>query len=271
VFKNRYWFVAGFIFMGLLAVLVFAGCGLLISPPSCEDIVYYSDNEPVEAVLCLPAEPQENLPAVVFLHGIGAFEPWDPDVEDSMGYTINRELAEHGYATLSILYFSRTPPPPGPLPNTFQGVSYLALVEARPTWISSIEDGLSYMQSRPEVDPDRIGLIGYSLGGSLALGLDQNRNDYASLISISGFVWNDQELENLTAGDAPTLILQAEADDMVDMGEANRIKNALEAHGIEYELIVIDEADHRWMGQEGDQGFDAILEFLESYLNPSGP
>ena len=274
MFKNRFWSVASFIFMGLLAILLLAGCGPS-DQPSCEDIVFDSGGEPVDTVLCLPSGPQVDLPAVVFLHGVGAFEPPPPeilpDIEDAMGYTIHRELAEHGFATLSILYFSRTPSPVGAVPNTFMGAYDLAIVEARPTWISTIEDGLSYMQSRPDIDPDRIGLVGYSLGGSVALALDQDRNDHAALILISGFVWMDEDLENLTAGDTPTLILQGEADDMVPMSDALLIKDALEAHGIEHELIVIPGADHRWIGEEGNMGFDAVVEFLESYLRPSGP
>jgi predicted esterase len=114
-------------------------------------------------------------------------------------------------------------------------------------------------------------LAGYSLGGSLALGLDQNQNGHSTLISISGFVWDDKELENLTTGDTPTLILQGEEDEWVPMSDANQIKDALEAGGIEHELVVIEGADHRWLGQEGDKGFDAIVQFLESYLTPSGP
>jgi carboxymethylenebutenolidase len=189
-----------------------------------------------------------------------------------MPFTIHRKLAENGFVALSILYFSRTPSPPEAFPaNTFMDVPFQALVEARPIWIETIEDGLSYMHSRPEVDPDRIGLVGYSLGASLALGIDQNQNNHAALISISGFVWNDEELENLVAGDSPTLILQAGDDEWVPMNDALDIKDALETNGIEHELVVIEGADHRWIDQPGKDGFDAILEFLESHLGSSGP
>jgi len=280
MFKIRIWAVAGLIFMGLLAILVLAGCGpseeeiQTLDQPSCEDIVFDSGDEPVAAVLCLPAGPQVDLPAVVFLHGTGAFEPPPPeiipDIEAAMPYTIHRELAEHGFVALSILYFSRTPPPPEAFPaNTFIGVPGEAFIDAKPIWIETIEDGFSYIQSRPEVDPDRIGLVGYSLGASLALDLDQDRNNHAALISISGSTYLRNE--NLAAGDSPTLILQAEADEWVEMSDALLIKDYLETNGIEHELVVIPGADHRWIDQPGEEGFDAIEEFLESNLNPSGP
>ena len=140
MFKNRFWFAAGFIFMGVLAILVLAGCGPTeeeiptLDQPSCEDIVFYSDDEPVDAVLCLPAGPQVDLPAVVFLHGGAAFEPLPPEFvpagEDPMHYTIHQDLAERGFVALSILYYSRTPPPPGgEIPNTFIGVDDMAQIK----------------------------------------------------------------------------------------------------------------------------------------------
>jgi len=280
VFKNRNQAVVCIIILGLLTTLVLAGCGpteediKILDQPSCEDIVFESSDEPVGAVLCLPAGPQVDLPAVVYLYGAGAFEPPPPeilpDVEAAMPYTIHSELAEHGFAALSILYFSRTPSPPEAFPpNTFIGVSAEAFIEAKPTWIETIEDGFSYMQSRPEVDPDRIGLIGYSLGGSLALDLDQDQNNHAALISISGYTYMNNE--NLAGGDSPTLILQAEEDEWIPMSDALLIKDTLETHGIEHELVVIQGADHRWIDQPGADGFDAIVEFLESHLRPSEP
>jgi hypothetical protein len=55
------------------------------------------------------------------------------------------------------------------------------------------------------------------------------------------------------------------------MSDALAIKDALETHGIENELVVIEGADHRWIDQPGKEGFDAIVEFLETHLNPGGP
>jgi len=154
--KNRFWIVASFISIGLLAILAIAGCGpsqeeiQILDQPSCEDIVFDSGDEPVDAVLCLPAGPQVDLPAVVFLHGRGAFEPPPPeiipDIEAAMPYTIHRELAEHGFVALSILYFSRTPPPPEASPsNTFMGVGGDADIWAKPFWIEPVIDSFSYI------------------------------------------------------------------------------------------------------------------------------
>ena len=66
-------------------------------------------------------------------------------------------------------------------------------------------------------------------------------------------------------------ILQAEADDVVLLSDAFLIKDSLEERGIEHELVVIQGATHDWYGKAGEEGFDAIVEFLKSYLSPSGP
>lgn len=280
MFNNGFWARVGLGFFELVAILVLAGCGLLgqeiqiLDQPSCEDIVFTSEDEPVNAILCLPAGPQKDLPAVVYLHGGVAYEPlpeeYLPEGEEAMHYTFHEKLAERGLVVLSILYYSRTPPPEGAeIPNTFIGVDDMERIRAWPIWISTIEDGLSYMQTRSEVDPERISLVGYSQGGSLALALDQDINNFAALVLISGYY--STQWDNFTAGDTPTLILQAEQDDVVAMSEALMIKDSLEERGVEHEFVVIQGAPHNWYGQASQEGFDAVVDFLESYIGPSGP
>ena len=68
-------------------------------------------------------------------------------------------LAAHGYAVLSLAYFNYT----SPVDNTSLPDSpYMIPVEY-------FGKAIEWLQSQPGVDPKRIGLIGFSLGGTVAL------------------------------------------------------------------------------------------------------
>ena len=103
----------------------------------------------------------------------------------------------------------------------------------------------------------------------MAISFDQSKNNYAALILISGYY--DTGWANFEAGDTPTLILHAELDEWISLSDATMIKDSLEERGIEHELVVVEGADHRWIGEEGREAFNEIVEFLESYLSPSDP
>ncbi|MFO7530176.1 MAG: acyl-CoA thioester hydrolase/BAAT C-terminal domain-containing protein [Marinobacter sp.] len=88
-------------------------------------------------------------PAVIVLGGSGGGLPrQSPKV-----------LAAHGYAVLSLAYFNYT----SPLDNS----SLPGILDMIP--LEYFGKAIQWLQSQPDVDPGRIGLIGYSVGGTAAL------------------------------------------------------------------------------------------------------
>jgi dienelactone hydrolase len=74
-------------------------------------------------------------------------------------HQLPKVLAAHGYAVLSLAYFNYT----SPVDNTSLPVSpFLIPVEY-------FGKAIAWLQSQPGVDPERIGMIGTSLGGTVAL------------------------------------------------------------------------------------------------------
>lgn len=74
-------------------------------------------------------------------------------------HQLPRVLAAHGYAVLSLAYFNYTSPVDNTsLPNSL----YMIPVEY-------FGKAIEWLQSQPGVDPERIGLIGTSVGGTVAL------------------------------------------------------------------------------------------------------
>jgi dienelactone hydrolase len=105
------------------------------------------DREGLVGELFLPATPPQGLlPAVLLLHGS----------EGGEGRLHNqgaRGLVEEGYAVLTLPYFGAERLP--------QGLREIPL--------EYFEEGLRWLQAQPEVDAERIGVVGRSKGGELAL------------------------------------------------------------------------------------------------------
>jgi dienelactone hydrolase len=94
-------------------------------------------------------------------------------------------LAAHGYAVLSLAYFNYTSPVDNTsLPHSF----YMIPVEY-------FGKAIAWLQSQPGVDPKRIGMIGTSVGGTVALQVATTYPQVKTVIAIgSPTIIEDREL-----------------------------------------------------------------------------
>jgi dienelactone hydrolase len=116
------------------------------------------DGDRVPAYLLLPHEPSGRKPAVLCLHQTtrpGKAEPAGLAGKPDLHYAA--ELAERGFVTLA---------PDYPNFGDYQVDPYaLGYVSATMKGISNHMRAVDLLVSLPEVDPERIGAIGHSLGG----------------------------------------------------------------------------------------------------------
>lgn len=130
----------------------------------------YPTNNRVFGRWLVPVQKDVRVPAVVLLHSLGIRRP-----ELEMG--LAKELVRHGISVLLLTlpyHMERTPPNSGSGDLLLRGdVSLL-----RSAVIQTVLDAkraIDWLQRRPEIDPERIGLIGISLGailGSAVLGVE---------------------------------------------------------------------------------------------------
>jgi dienelactone hydrolase len=119
----------------------------------------YSPGRRVSAYLFLPARPSTRRPAILCLHQtikIGKEEPAGLGTNRDLRYAL--ELAQRGYVTLAPDY-----PSFGEYKYDFNPADGYASGTMK-----AIYDNIravDLLQSLPEVDPERIGAIGHSLGG----------------------------------------------------------------------------------------------------------
>jgi dienelactone hydrolase len=134
----------------------------------------------VPAYLLIPHDRQGKLPAVLCLHqtiAIGKAEPAGLGQQENKRYGVH--LAERGYVTLCPDY-----PSFGEYAYDFKKSAYQS-GSMKAIWNNM--RAVDLLQSLPEVDPKRIGVIGHSLGGHNAMFTAAFDERISVIVSNCGF------------------------------------------------------------------------------------
>ena len=153
---------------------------------------------------------------------------------------------------------------------------------------SDARAALGYMESRPDVDPDRIAYFGESLGAGVAVGLAAEqppaalvlRSPFTSLsdvgsahypfLPVSLMLWDRYPVEE-TIGDVGVslLVIAGSADTIVPTEQSQAVFDA--ASGPKT-LVIIEGADHNdYSLTAGDQLIDETVRFLLDAFGSSNP
>jgi dipeptidyl-peptidase 4 len=228
--------------------------------------------------LFLPRDiaPGERRPAIIFVHG-------GPPRQMLLGYhysdfyhlafAVNQWLASQGYVVLSVNYrlgigygrSFRTAPNTGARGNA----EYLDVLAAG-----------QYLQSRPDVDPQRVGIWGLSYGGVLtAQALARNSDIFAAGVDMAGVhLWGSSldpddvsyqssPISAIDGWTSPVLIWHGDDDRNVQFSQTTGLVQLLRARDVHYELIVYPDDTHatmlyrRWL-----HTFGRVEDFLRRFL-----
>ena len=124
----------------------------------CARADYPSGGRTVPAELCRPSGAGSAAPAVLVLYGCGRF--------GSLDSSLAHALPRAGIATLYVDYFAETPPPAGG--HGFCGGGGDA-GNIWTTWHREVIDGAAALRRTSGIDPQHVGVVGWSMGGGVAL------------------------------------------------------------------------------------------------------
>jgi len=188
-----------------------------------------------------------SLPAVIALHGAGGGVA-GMDRSATL-------LAEQGFAVYVLHYFDRTGTQFADKPTIFKNF---------PIWMKTLWDAVSFVEKQPNVDRERLALLGFSLGAYLSLANSSIDGRIKAVVEFFGGL--PREMKFFMRRLCPTLILHGEADSTVPVAEAYNLQRLLEEKGIPYEIKIYRGAGH---GFENDVWRDAglrTLQFLQKEL-----
>lgn len=252
------------------------------------------DGLEIHGQLFLPrgSKPGDNRPAAIFMHG-GPMRQmllgWHMRGYYHNAYAMNQHLASKGYIVLSVNYRS----------GIGYGFDFRTASKQGPRGASEYQDIVAagrYLQKRPDVNPNKIGLWGGSYGGYLtALGLARDSELFAAGVDLHGVHdwslrgrrrdgggWNirGEDLMSLAYQSSPVadvdfwtspvLFIHGDDDRNVDFIQTNDIVQRLRKLGkahIEV-LIIPDEVHGFLLHQAWLEVYKAAADFFDRFLRP---
>lgn len=165
-------------------------------------------------------------------------------------------LAEQGFAVYVLHYFDRT--------GTTEIDGLQTIFRHFPVWMKTLWDAVSFVARQPQVDPERIGLLGFSLGAYLALSASVIDSRIKAVVEFFGGM--PKEMKFFARRLCPVLILHGDQDKTVPVEEAYHLQQMLEKKQIAYEIQIYPGAGHGFSGETWRDAGLRTLAFLEKHL-----
>ena len=155
--------------------------------------------------------------------------------------------------------------------NTEPGLAVLKLIpENSPTWRQACGDALTAMAADGRFDNTRLGILGFSLGGHLALSLAMDPPAGISLKCVVDFFGPAHSLEPHWTKMPPVLVFHGSADTLVPPSESEYLVAQLKGVGKKKDHDYFYEPSkgegHGFKGAELTKSRDATVEFFKKRL-----
>ena len=227
-----------------------------------EKISYPAGDINIPGCLCLPPDQTDCAPVIIF-HGSDGFKPNHEEVA--------RKLAKAGIAGLAL--------------NWFGGASersHWDMIQA-----NDILQAVSFLKQQPAVDSDRLGLIGFSRGGGLALIMGSLIHQTRAIVNYFGLTsWKRglEEFRQLSLSQTdhlnfvskiqcPVLSFHGDRDAVVSVEDTLNLDAICRRYGVHHQYILYPGVNHSfiWPGDKYDRkahrdSWDKTLKFFKQNL-----
>ena len=267
--------------------------GAMIEP---QQVVFSAaDGMQIHGQLFLPPNLRrgDRRPAIMFFHGGSRRQMllgWHYMGYYHNAYAMNQYLASRGYIVLSVNYRS----------GIGYGLEFREALNYGARGASEFNDVLGgglYLRSRPEVDPNRIGLWGGSYGGYLtALGLARASDLFAAGVDLHGVHdWNvvirnfrpsynaaeaadvarlafeSSPMASVKDWRSPVLLIHADDDRNVPFTESVDLVEQLRKHGVYFEQLIFPDDVHGFLlHRNWLAAYQAAADFFDRMLRDQG-
>lgn len=189
---------------------------------------------PVE--LFLPSLNDKQVPAMVIVHGTGGLQ----DNAFDMAKRLN------GMGIAALVFDSFSP----------RGVVNVAKEQNKVTSMNMVADAyatLNILATHPKIKADKIGIVGFSKGGSVAYYTihEKIRNVLANgenrfAMHVGFYPGCTNTFENISGTGAPLLMLLGGADNWTGAAPCQEVAERFKQHGVDVSTIVYEGTHHAW-------------------------
>jgi carboxymethylenebutenolidase len=203
-------------------------------------VSYRSGDESVQGVLYTPAG-KGPFPALVVVHEWWGLNDW---VKDQAS-----KLADQGYVSLAVdLYRGKVATTPDEAHEIMRGVP-----EDRAK--RDLHAAVEFLKSQPTVRKDRIGSIGWCMGGGYALDVALQEPDLAATVINYGQLATDPEA--LKKINASILGLFGGQDRGITPDDVHKFEQQLKQQGKKVDIKIYDDAGHAFENPNNKDGYRA--------------
>ena len=232
---------------------------------------FLSDGAPINEFHCVPRAVGK-VPVVMLLHGCAPNH-----FDDAEFKQMCIGLAARGYYAMFVEYYGAAG---APNCSDLAMTSSLSLAPEAPIpddrWMRDLISARYSLANNPKADPTRLGLIGFSFGGTLAvITAALNPNVVSAIVDYYGF--SNEHVEGAVSrlsNFPPTLILQGDADHRAHVVDSIHLHNVIANHQPASEIRVYPRVEHGFnfreaVGYDKEASADAwsrTLSFLDRHL-----
>ena len=226
-------------------------------------ISYPAGDINVPGILCLP-EGQAASAAVIIFHGSDGLKPNHAEIA--------RKLAQDGLAALALTWFGGA-----------SARSHWGAVRA-----DDILPAIDFLKQQSMVDADKLGLIGFSRGGGLALIMASLLSQTKAVVNYFGLTaWEggleefdhlplnkSEPLDFIQSLSCPVLSFHGKQDTVVSVDNTIELGAACKKYGVDHRAILYPGVDHSfiWPGDKYNpkahlDSWELTLEFFITHLS----
>jgi carboxymethylenebutenolidase len=223
------------LFLGLICLFAMTSIAADSHPVS-----YKTGDETVSAILYTP-QGKGPFPGIVVIHEWWGLNDW---VKEQAS-----KLADQGYVALAIdLYRGKVATTPDEAHEIMRGVP-----QDRAT--RDLLAATGYVRAQKNVDPKRVGSIGWCMGGGYSLDLALNDPRLkAAVINYGHLATDDSSLKKINAA---ILGIFGGQDRGIPVADVNKFESQLKALGKSVEIHIFSDAGHAFENPNNKQGYRA--------------
>lgn len=221
----------------LVAVLLFA---VSLFAATAKDVSYKSGDETVQGVLYSP-EGKGPFPGIVVIHEWWGLNDW---VKEQAA-----KLSDQGYVTLAVdLYRGKVATTPDEAHEIMRGVP-----EDRAK--RDLHAAVEFLKSQPNVKKDRIGSIGWCMGGGYSLDVAlQEPTLKADVINYGHLATDAASVQKINAS---VLGIFGGQDRGIPVEDVKKFEQMLKQQGKKVEIVIYPDAGHAFENPNNKAGYRA--------------
>jgi carboxymethylenebutenolidase len=222
--------LAIFVALALLTTASFAA--------SSKPVSYKSGEESVQGILYTP-QGKGPFPALIVIHEWWGLNDW---VKEQAS-----KLADEGYVALAVdLYRGKVATTPEQAHEIMRGVP-----EDRAS--RDLNAAFDFLKSQPNVKPDRIGSIGWCMGGGYSLDVALQQPTLAADVINYGHLATDPDA--LKKINAPILGIFGGKDQGITPADAKKFEQQMKQQGKKIDVVIYPDAGHAFENPNNKAGY----------------